>query len=99
LFYRYLFPKTRKFVLSSLVLLIISRQFVLAAFFSSNATPNSEAINLEGKITGLKGESIPGVNVLIKGSATGTISDIEGNYSLSAPEDGTLVFSFIGFVS
>src|SRR5688572_32528455 len=45
------------------------------------------------------GETIPGVNVLIKGSMTGTVTDIDGNYSLDVPEDGTLIFSSIGYAT
>lgn len=42
------------------------------------------------------GSPIPGVNVVIKGTTTGTVSDAKGAYSISA-SSGTLVFSFIGF--
>ena len=43
---------------------------------------------------------LPGVSVLIKGTTTGTVTDADGNYALSAPSTGTtLVFSFIGYVS
>lgn len=45
------------------------------------------------------GESIPGVNILVKGTTVGTVTDLDGNYSVDAPEDGTLVFSFIGFTT
>jgi TonB-dependent starch-binding outer membrane protein SusC len=50
-----------------------------------------------GTVTIQNGETLPGVNVLLKGSSTGTITDAEGNYSINAPADGTLVFSFIGY--
>lgn len=43
---------------------------------------------------------MPGVNVLVKGTGIGTITDIDGNYRLSAPDDATtLVFSFVGYVA
>lgn len=50
-------------------------------------------------ISGTDQLGLPGVNVLLKGSQTGTITDIDGNYSLSVPEGGNivLVFSMIGF--
>ncbi len=53
---------------------------------------------VSGIVTGADGVSVPGVNVLIKGSLTGTTTDIDGKYSLSVrgPED-VLLFSFIGF--
>ncbi len=43
------------------------------------------------------GETLPGVNVLLKGTGTGVNTDLDGNYKISVPSDGgTLVFSFIG---
>ncbi len=52
---------------------------------------------ITGTVTVENGETLPGVNVLVKGSNTGTITDAEGRYSIQAPTDGTLVFSFIGY--
>lgn len=53
-----------------------------------------------GKVTdGQDGSAIPGVNVLIKGTGTGTITDVDGTYALSANGDAVLVFSFIGYKS
>lgn len=43
------------------------------------------------------GNPIPGVNVVIKDTSTGTTTDVDGNYSLVAPADATLIFTFIGF--
>ncbi|MDF9794915.1 TonB-linked SusC/RagA family outer membrane protein [Catalinimonas alkaloidigena] len=44
------------------------------------------------------GGALPGVNVLVKGSTTGTVTDIEGKYSINVPnEDDILVFSSIGY--
>ena len=46
------------------------------------------------------GEGLPGVNVLVKGTSAGTVTDVEGNYRLSAPDDAeTLVFSSVGYIS
>ncbi len=42
------------------------------------------------------GKPLPGVNVVIKGTTAGTVTDIKGNYKLPAPKDATLIFSFIG---
>ena len=56
-----------------------------------------QIINITGKVTSLEGESLPGVNIWEKGTNNGTITDINGNYSLSADKQDTLVFSFIGF--
>jgi TonB-linked SusC/RagA family outer membrane protein len=53
--------------------------------------------DVKGKVTNTSGESVPGATVLIKGTTNGTITDVDGNYSLSnVPSDATLVFSFVG---
>ena len=56
------------------------------------------AQTISGQVTSAQdGGALPGVNVVVKGTTIGTITDIEGNYQLSASEDAeTLVFSFIG---
>ncbi len=57
--------------------------------------------NKQRRITGTvkddKGETIPFVHVVIKGSTSGTATDIDGNYELSITEDVTLIFSLMGF--
>ena len=45
------------------------------------------------------GESVPGVNIVIKGTANGTVTDFDGNYALSVPENAVLVFSFVGYAT
>lgn len=50
-----------------------------------------------GKITDSKGESLIGVNVVIKGTLTGTITDVDGNFEVNVVPGQTLVISFIGF--
>ncbi len=42
-------------------------------------------------------KTLPGVNVILKGTLTGTVTDMNGNYQITVPANGTLVFSFIGF--
>ena len=63
---------------------------------------DSKAIQ-DNKITGnvadAKGVTLPGVNVVIKGKNTGTITNIDGNFSLLVNEGDVLVFSFVGFSS
>ncbi|HCZ36651.1 MAG TPA: SusC/RagA family TonB-linked outer membrane protein [Cytophagales bacterium] len=49
-----------------------------------------------GKVTSSEGP-LPGTNVLLKGTPLGTTTDADGNFSLTAPPEGVLVFSFIGF--
>ena len=60
----------------------------------------AQNISVKGKVTEAEtGQSIPGANVVLKGTTTGIITDINGSFSLSVPANGTLVFSFIGFKS
>jgi len=68
------------------------------------AAPRSDngTKTITGKITSIEDdEALPGVNVIVKGTTVGTVSDIEGNYSIKVPEDGevTLVYSSVGFTT
>lgn len=45
------------------------------------------------------GETLPGATVTVKGTTTGTITDMEGSYEISAAEGEVLVFSFIGYLT
>ena len=52
---------------------------------------------VSGKVTDSSGSPLPGVSVVVKGTTTGTITDGNGNYSISnVPENATLQFSFVG---
>jgi TonB-linked SusC/RagA family outer membrane protein len=56
--------------------------------------------SLSGKVSDEAGEPLPGVNVIVKGTSTGTVTDIEGKYNLNVVEEAEmLVFSFIGFIT
>ena len=52
---------------------------------------------ITGTVTDDTGLPLPGANVIIKGTSTGTQSDFDGNYSISASVGQTLVFSYVGF--
>jgi TonB-linked SusC/RagA family outer membrane protein len=53
---------------------------------------------IKGKVTDTLGVPIPGVNIKLKGTTTGTTTDTDGNYSISAPDgNGSLIFSYLGF--
>ena len=54
-------------------------------------------IKVTGKITGANGEALAGVSVALKGTAIGTTTDNNGNFTLTVPEKGTLMVSFIGY--
>jgi len=52
-----------------------------------------------GKITAPDGTTLPAATVVIKGSIEGTVADYDGNYSIQADAQDTLVFSYIGFAT
>ncbi|TAJ12065.1 SusC/RagA family TonB-linked outer membrane protein [Marinilabiliaceae bacterium JC017] len=55
-------------------------------------------VTITGKVIDASGEGIPGVNVSIKGTTTGTITSIDGTYSLDVENpDAILIYSFIGY--
>lgn len=59
----------------------------------------AQEVNISGKITDVQGEALIGATVLVEGSATGTVTDVAGNYSLSVPDnDAVLVFSYTGYL-
>lgn len=52
---------------------------------------------LRGKVTDEKGEALPGVTIVVKNTQTGTTSEVDGTYQITAPsQSGVLVFSFMG---
>lgn len=58
----------------------------------------SEEKEISGKVTGFEGEPLPGVNVLVKNTNLGTVTNVNGEYSISVPDEATvLVFSSIGY--
>lgn len=70
---------------------------VLSVGYSADAWSQDRIVT--GKVTASEdGSTLPGVNVLLKGTTTGTTTSADGTYSLSVPSSGgVLVFSFIGF--
>ncbi len=56
-------------------------------------------VTVRGRVTDSKGEPLPGVSIKVKGTTDGATTDTEGNFLLTVPDDGILVFSFIGFLS
>jgi TonB-linked SusC/RagA family outer membrane protein len=53
-----------------------------------------------GKVADEKGEGLPGVSIVLKGSQRGTITDTDGKYTLEVPDkEGVLIFSFVGYLS
>ncbi len=56
--------------------------------------------SITGKVTDESGQPLPGVTVVVKGTTTGTVTDMDGNYTIAGiPDNATLLFSFVGMKS
>ena len=59
-----------------------------------------DVIKVTGKVTSLEsGEPLPGASIIEKGTTNGTVTDVDGNYTFEVSSNGTLVISYIGFLS
>ncbi|MEQ6120426.1 SusC/RagA family TonB-linked outer membrane protein [Reichenbachiella sp. MALMAid0571] len=56
-------------------------------------------VDVSGKITDESGVGLPGASVIIKGTANGTTSDLDGNYKLNVPEGAVLTISYVGYIT
>lgn len=61
--------------------------------------PRNADIIVKGQVTDAKGMGIPGVSVKLKETTIAVITDTEGKYTIKVPDNGTLVFSYIGYVT
>jgi TonB-linked SusC/RagA family outer membrane protein len=83
----------------------VNRNIIVQKNEQPNIKPEVEiviqGITITGKILSSEDDSgLPGANVIVKGTSTGTVTDIEGNYSLEVPdESAVLVFSSVGFTT
>jgi TonB-linked SusC/RagA family outer membrane protein len=76
----------------------LGRVFLMVLILSSIQTFAQNKIT--GKVKGADdGASLPGVSILEKGTSNGTVTDADGNFSISVNPDAQLVFSFVGFTS
>lgn len=80
--------KMQKQMLVSMLLLFV--------FFSGF----SQERKVSGRVADEGSAGMPGVNILVKGTATGTVSDSQGNFNINVPaSDAVLVFSFVGYLT
>ncbi len=71
--------------------------YILGILFLTTGLYAQETVN--GKITDGVGTPIAATNIIVKGTSVGTVSDFDGNYSITASQGSTLVFSSLGFVT
>ncbi|HMI65149.1 MAG TPA: carboxypeptidase-like regulatory domain-containing protein, partial [Cyclobacteriaceae bacterium] len=76
------------------------RRFLLFVFILIYSFTQGQTQRLTGKVTSAAEPSgMPGVTVVVKGTTTGTITDVSGGFSLDVPSGATLEFSFVGYTS
>lgn len=73
------------------------RMLTLLLFVLCTTAVFAQQKTIKGTVVDATGEPLIGVNVSVKGTTIGTITDVDGKYSLEVPAKGTLVFSFIGY--
>lgn len=81
---------------------IIDRQVLIKSNEQSNIAkvlgPQQQTRRITGHIKDAYGDAVIGANVVVKGTTNGTITDIDGNFSLDVPVNATLLVSYIGYV-
>ncbi|HEY3406499.1 MAG TPA: TonB-dependent receptor plug domain-containing protein, partial [Ohtaekwangia sp.] len=72
----------------------------VAVLLSLAAAAQAQSVTVKGKVTSSDdGTTMPGVNIVEKGTSNGTVTDANGEYSLTVSEGATLVFSFVGYTA
>lgn len=78
----------------------VRSQILLMLLFVAGSMVFAQTKTVTGTVTGADdGLSLPGVTVVIEGTLQGTVTDIDGNYSVEVTPDQSLTFSFVGFES
>ena len=91
-------PKQMKRVL--MLALLLAFGSLISVYTASAATPEQGGKTITGKVVDKSGIAIPGATIVVKGSKTGTVSDVDGNFTLQqVPANATVQISFIGMKS
>ena len=71
-----------------------------ASMYALPSMAQTSGIGVSGRVTDMNGAPLPGTNVFIEGTGTGTATDVEGKYHVTVPDrNAVLAFSFIGYVT
>lgn len=95
-------PKMRRIALPVFLCCLPLQPFTAAGgifFVKDGVAIRQVDVPVTGRITDERGEGLPGVNVLVKGTSNGTQTDSNGSYSLTAPDNATLVISYVGYIA
>src|ERR1044072_4344970 len=83
---------------TSFKLLLGKTMLTFLLVFGTTSFAGAQNIIINGRITGDDGSGIPGASVQLKGTRTGVLTDPQGFFKLTAPANGTLLISSVGFV-
>lgn len=75
----------------------IKKCFALTAFLTLSAMAVAQNRTVSGVVSSANGEALIGVGVVIEGTTTGTVTDLDGRYSISLPDNAVLQFTSIGY--
>ncbi|UBZ13537.1 TonB-dependent receptor [Flagellimonas marinaquae] len=81
----------------SMTMMLVGGSAFAAAPDSGDATSPPYQLTITGTVVDNFGTPLPGTNVIVKGTTNGTQTDFDGNYSITAASDATLIFSYVGF--
>jgi len=73
--------------------------FLLVAMLIASVTAMAQNVSISGKVADANGEPLIGVSILVQGTTTGTMTDIDGNFTLDVPAGAIIEVSSIGFVT
>ena len=99
----YAMLKTNFFLSLFFTVLLCPLNSVFAGIGNSDSSSDNlvsilpEQSNVSGTVTDVEGIPLPGATVVVKGTTTGTTADFDGNFTIAAGSDATLIFSYIGY--
>lgn len=79
---------------------VVNRQVILSNLEGNSRLNSQQPRSISGRVTDSSGGPLPGVSVVVQGTTTGVITDMDGNYAINkVPENSILQFSFVGMKS
>lgn len=90
---------TKLFAVCVTALLLAGNSLAYAATSSSEVVADQQQVRISGTVVDAQGQPVPGASVIIKGTATGTMTDGNGKFSISVRSGATLEISCIGYIA
>ncbi len=89
-------PKARSFLLTVTLCTLTVSSLLASTTTEMNAIEVFQS-TITGSINDENGSPLPGASVVVKGTSSGTQTDFDGNYTIEAPSDATLIISYVGY--